>query len=84
MYFFVAGAVTQPDQLAPHMEAEARALDELRRDGVMREAFRKASGHGVIGIVEAASLEEAMAQLDRLPFVALGLMTFEYTEIVEL
>jgi uncharacterized protein YciI len=50
----------------------------------MREAFRKTGGHGVVGIVEAASLEEARAQMQKLPFVALGFMTFEYTEITEL
>jgi hypothetical protein len=32
----------------------------------------------------AASLAEARAQMGRLPFVALGLMTFEYTELTKL
>jgi hypothetical protein len=32
----------------------------------------------------AASLEDAEAHMGRLPFVALGLLTFEYTELIEL
>jgi hypothetical protein len=39
---------------------------------------------GVVSFVEAESLEHAEAGLARLPFVALGLMTFDYVEVVEL
>ena len=37
--------------------------------------------HGVIGILEGPSLQEVQAQMARLPFVAHGLLTFEYTEV---
>jgi hypothetical protein len=52
-------------------------LGELREQG-------RASGPGVIGVLQAVSLEEAQAGMGRLPFVALGLLSFEYTELVEL
>jgi uncharacterized protein YciI len=38
----------------------------------------------VISILEAPSLQEAREQMNRLPFVAHGLLTFDYTEITEL
>lgn len=56
----------------------------ITQQGLVKEAFRKAVGPGVISILQAASLEEARAHMGRLPFVALGLMTFEYTELIEL
>jgi uncharacterized protein YciI len=40
--------------------------------------------HPEHSILEAPSLEEARAQMNRLPFVAHGIMTFDYTEITEL
>jgi muconolactone delta-isomerase len=84
MYFFATGAVSQPDQLGPHRAEEDRVLAELRNEGVVREAFRRTAGPGVISILEAPSLEEAQAQMGRLPFVALGFMSFEYTEVTPL
>jgi hypothetical protein len=83
MYFFATGMITHPDQIGPHMEEETRVLNELRDSGLVREAFRKMTG-GVVSFLEAESLEEAEAGMARLPFVALGLMTFDYAEVVEL
>jgi hypothetical protein len=83
MYFFATGTITQPDQIGPHMEEETRVLNELRDAGLVREAFRKVTG-GVVSLLEAESLEEAEAGMARLPLVALGLMMFEYAEVVEL
>jgi hypothetical protein len=51
---------------------------------LVREAFRRATGPGVVSILEASSLEEAREQMSRLPFVALGILTFEYSELIEL
>ena len=84
MYFFATGTITQPDQIGPHLQEEERVLKDLREEGIVREAFRRTSGHGVIGIFSAPSLEELRTQIGRLPFVALGFMTFDYTEVTEL
>jgi uncharacterized protein YciI len=84
MYFFATGHVTSPDQISPHLEEEKRVLAELRQQGLVREAFTPVGGHGVISILEAPNLEEARAQMNRLPFMAHGLMTLDYTEITEL
>jgi uncharacterized protein YciI len=67
-----------------YLEEKKRVLAELREQGVVREAFSPAAGHGVISILEGSSLEDVQAQLARLPFVAHGLLVFEYTEVVPL
>jgi hypothetical protein len=84
MYFFASGKLTHPDQIGPYLEAEKRVLAELRDEGVVREAFTPTGGHGVIAIFEGPGLEEVQAQVGRLPFVANGLLAFEYTEVTEL
>jgi hypothetical protein len=83
MYFFATGTITHPDHIGEHMEAETRVLNELRDEGLVLDAFRKTTG-GVVSFLEAESLEEAKAGMGRLPFVALGLMTFDYAEVVQL
>jgi hypothetical protein len=85
VYFLATGTLIDPGQIsAGQHEEETRVLNGLRKRGLVREAFRKADGPGVIGILQAPSLSEAQAQMSALPFVALGLLTFEYTELVEL
>jgi uncharacterized protein YciI len=85
MYFLATGTLTNPSQISSSQhEEETRVLNGLRAQGLVREAFRRADGLGVISILQAPSLEEAQAQMSRLPFVALGLLTFEYSELVEL
>jgi hypothetical protein len=84
MYYLATGTLTDPAQARPHQQEEDRVLAELREQGLVKEAFRRAAGPGVISILQAASLEEARAHMGRLPFVALGLLAFEYTELVEL
>jgi hypothetical protein len=84
MYFFATGHVTRPGEIGRYLEEEKRVLAELREQGVVREAFSPAAGHGVIGILEGPSLHDVQAQIARLPFVAHGLLTFEYTEIIPL
>jgi muconolactone delta-isomerase len=84
MYFFATGTLIHPEQIGPLLEEEKRVLAELRQQGLVREAFTRTGSHGVISILEAPSLEQARAQMNRLPFVAYGIMTFDYTEITEL
>jgi muconolactone delta-isomerase len=84
MFFLATGSLSHPDQIGPYADEEARVLAELRAQGTMREAFRRATGGGVIGIVAAPSLDEAKHQLGRLPYVAHGLLVFDSTELIEL
>ncbi len=50
----------------------------------MKCGFRYTDKHGVIGIFEGVGIDEVRAQMQRLPFVSLGFLTFEYIEITEL
>jgi hypothetical protein len=84
MYFFATGHVSNPGELGRYLDEEKRVLAELREEGVVRDAFSPAGGHGVISFLEGPSLQDVQAQLARLPFVAHGLLTFDYTEVVPL
>jgi hypothetical protein len=81
MYVHVTGTVTEPAQLAPHAEEEARVLRELKDDGIVLSAYRRHDRPGAFLLVEADSLQDARDELSRLPFAANGLVTYEYTEI---
>ncbi len=54
---------------APHMEAEADHLRKLYAEGVARQFWSRSDVPGAIGIVEADSLEDAIAKMGTLPFV---------------
>jgi len=84
MHFFATGSILDPSQMAGLQDEEDQTLAQLREEGTVREAFRFAEKHGVIGIFEGESLEAVQAQIGRLPFVSRGVMAFDYGEIIEL
>ena len=63
---------------------EARVVNELRAEGVLSAAYRRADGSGVFGIAHGADLATVQAHVARLPFVAHGFSEFDYAEIVPL
>lgn len=65
-------------------DEETRALNELRAEGVVTAAHLRTDGQGLVGIVQGTDLADIKAHLARLPFVANGLMAFEYAEVVPL
>jgi hypothetical protein len=81
MYFFVTATLDQPDKVADYREEETRVLDELRAEGVVRSAFLRTDGRGLVGIVQGTDLAEVKMHLARLPFVAHGVMSFDYAEV---
>jgi uncharacterized protein YciI len=83
MYFFATGHVSHPEQLEALREDEDRVLGELKAEGTVTAAFRRVGGPGILTILSAASLADVTAQMARLPFVAHGLLTFDYEEITE-
>jgi muconolactone delta-isomerase len=84
MYFFATGSILDPSQMAGLQDEEDGTLDQLRDEGTVKEAFRFVEKHGVIGIFEGPSLQAVQEQIGRLPFVRHGVMTFDYSEVVEL
>jgi hypothetical protein len=84
MYFLAAGTITKPTEIAQYVDQENDVLNRLRAEGIVEMAFRYAAKHGVVGIFQNASLAGLQSDIERLPFVRRGLMTFTYEEIIEL
>jgi hypothetical protein len=82
MHFLATGKILHRNGFDEHLAAEKRVFDELRAEGVLQEAFFLQPGPGVVGVIVADSPEAAHAQLQRLPFVATGILEFELVEVV--
>jgi muconolactone delta-isomerase len=63
---------------------EDKVVNELRAEGVLSAAYRRADGAGVFGIAHGDDLAAVKAQIARLPFVAHDFIEFDYVEIVPL
>ena len=84
MIVFAKGSITRPDALAPYTDDEMRVAGELKAEGVLKSAYRRAAGPGVYLILEGPSIDTVRERLDTLPFVVAGLMTLDYDEIYEI
>ena len=84
MYFFVTATMIDPDKAPDYRDKETRVLNELRAQGVVTSAYLRTDGQGLVGIVQGADLDDVKTHVARLPFVANGLMAFEYAEVVPL
>ena len=83
MKTLVIGHLTGRD-IAPHIPAEGKAVEQLRQDGVIRDVFLKADRTGPILIINDANAEQAQERLKDLPFLEHDLVTFEYVELRDL
>lgn len=84
MIVFAKGSVARPDEVAPYVDEEMRVAGELKAEGVIRTAYRRAAGPGVYLILEGSKIDAVRERLDTLPFVVAGLMTLDYDEICEI
>lgn len=84
MIFLAVGSISDPEKLGPYIDEEMRVLNELRNQGAVRFAFRRSREPGVFLLVDAADSNDAERQLQLLPFVDVGLLTFEMIEVREL
>jgi hypothetical protein len=82
--FLVTGAISDPTKIGPYIDEEMKILADLKGEGVVEHSYRRSQGPGVFLMVNAGDLGDAQRQLGRLPFVALGLMTLEFTPVNEL
>jgi len=79
------GSITRPDALAPHLDDEMRVLRDLKADGVIKSAYRRATGPGFYFVLEGASIDAVRERVDTtLPFVIENVATLEYDEIYEI
>jgi hypothetical protein len=47
MIVFAKGSINRPDLLAPHVADEIRVLGQLKTEGVIKSAYRRAAAPGV-------------------------------------
>lgn len=80
MKVLVLGQLTGKD-IGPYLEAEGRAVRELRADGLIRDVFLKADRSGPILLLNDITATDAPARLASLPFVEHDLVTFDYIEL---
>ncbi len=71
-----------PDYFHPHLKAEAQKIWDLQQYGFVREIWFNALDHTAVIILECESIEEARAQLQWLPLVQAGLITFDLLPLV--
>jgi hypothetical protein len=80
MKVLVIGQLTGKD-IGPFLEAEGRAVRELRAGGLIRDVFLKTDRSGPILLLNDVTAADAPARLARLPFVEHDLVTFDYIEL---
>jgi hypothetical protein len=79
------GSISRPDALAPYLDEEMRVLRDLKAQGVVKTAYRRAAGPGFYFILEGPSIAAVREQIDTtLPFVIEDLATLEYDAIYEI
>jgi hypothetical protein len=85
MIVIAKGSITRPDALAPHLDDEMRVLRELKADGVIKSAYRRAAGPGFYFLLEGPSIDAVRERIDTaLPFVIENVATLEYDAIYEI
>jgi hypothetical protein len=85
MIVIAKGSIPRPDALAAHLDDEMRVLRELKADGVIKSAYRRAAGPGFYFILEGPSIDAVRQKIDTtLPFVIENLATLEYDAIYEI
>ena len=67
----------KPEQLAPHLKAEAAQVWKLVQDGLIRETYFRTDRTEAVLMLECADLGEAQRVLQSLPLVKEGLICFE-------
>jgi hypothetical protein len=80
MKVLVIGQLTGKD-IGPFLEAEGRAVRELRADGLIRDVFLKTDRSGPILLLNDVTAADAPGRLASLPFVEHDLVTFDYIEL---
>jgi uncharacterized protein YciI len=78
------GSVNRPDLLAPHVDDEMRVLRQLKAEGVIKSAYRRAAAPGVYVILEGSSIDAVRERVDTLPLVVEGLLRFDFDEVYEI
>jgi hypothetical protein len=85
MIAIAKGSITRPDALALHLDDEMRVMRELKAEGVIKSAYRRAAGPGFYFLLEGPSIDTIRERIDTaLPYVIENLATLDYDEIYEI
>jgi hypothetical protein len=84
MIVLAKGSINRPDLLAPHVDEEMRVLGQLKAEGVIKSAYRRAAAPGVYVILEGSRIDAVGEPVDTLPSVVEGLLTFNFDEFYEI
>jgi muconolactone delta-isomerase len=84
MKFLVIGQFVPEADHETHMDAERRRVRELKQQGVLEQAFRRADRTGAYLIVDAPSIADVEKAISTLPFVETGIMKADIEEIESL
>ena len=85
MIVIAKGSITRPDALAAHLDDETRVMRDLKAQGLIKSAYRRAAGPGFYFLLEGPSIDAVREQIDTtLPFVIENLATLEYDAIYEI
>jgi hypothetical protein len=79
--FLVDARLVAGADVAPFLAAEQRRIRELHDAGFIELLYRRIDGTGAWLIVTERDEESAERQLDTLPFVEVGIMTMQLSEI---
>ena len=70
MIVIAKGSITRPDALALHLDDEMLVMRKLKAEGLIKSAYRRASGPGFYLFLERPSVDAVREQIDTtLPFV---------------
>jgi len=83
MLFFGDARILPGQDIAPHLDDEVAAVDELMRRGFIKQLFRHLDGTGAILIIESESAQAAEEVLATLPFVRHGVMRIPVSALEE-
>ncbi len=67
---------------APYLTAEAARVWELYQADIFRELYFDRDQHRAVIVLECAGIQEAQRELDTLPLVQEGLITFELIPLI--
>jgi hypothetical protein len=85
MIVIAKGSITRPDAQTSHLDDEMRVMRDLKAEGVIKSAYRRATGPGFYFILDGPSIDAVREQIDTtLPFVIENLATLDYDEIYEI
>jgi hypothetical protein len=56
MIVLAKGSINRPDLPAPHVDDEMRVVGQLKAEGVIKSAYRRAAAPGVYVILEGVSV----------------------------